>query len=296
VRVLLISNPSAGENDSDRRDLTKLLESEGHDVLAKSIDDDGWAEALGGDAELVVAAGGDGTVAKVFKRLAGTGKAATILPIGSANNIATSLGFEGDDPGPLVRGWQRASHRAFDIGSLSTGGDDFAFVEAAGGGLFAELLVRANEVDTKPGGEAKVKLGLRLLQELVGELAALEWTVEVDGVGLSGEFVAVEAMNTSFLGPNVPLAPAAEGGDGMLDLTLVRDEHRSALAAHVRARLEERRPPPLELDVKRGRRISMKTNGPASWHYDDDLVDKTAETSSFTASPSSALDVLVPSG
>jgi hypothetical protein len=82
----------------------------------------------------------------------------------------------------------------------------------------------------------------------------------------------------------------------MLDLTLVRDEHRSALAAHVRARLEERRPPPLELDVTRGRRISTKTNGPASWHYDDDLVDKKLETSSFTASPSSALDVLVASG
>ena len=296
MRVLLISNPSAGENGFDPRDLTKLLESEGHDVFAKSIDDDGWAEALGGDAELVVAAGGDGTVAEVFKKLAGTGKVATILPIGSANNIATSLGFEGADPGLLIRGWQRASHRAFDIGSLSTGSDDFAFVEAAGGGLFAELLVRAHEVDAKAGGEAKVKLGLRLLHEIVGDIPALDWTVQVDGVDLSGEFVAVEAMNTSFLGPNVPLAPAAEGGDGMLDLTLVRDEHRSALAAHARARLEERRPPLLELDVQRGRRIFMKTNGPVSWHYDSDLVDKTVETSSFTAWPSSALDVLVPSG
>ena len=102
-------------------------------------------------------------------------------------------------------------------------------------------------------------------------------------------------MNTSFLGPHVPLAPAADGGDGMLDLTLVRDEHRSALAAHARARLEERRPPPLELDVQRGRRIFMRAYGPASWHYDDDLVDETAETSSFTAWLSSALDVLVPS-
>ena len=93
--VAELGSPPRQRGGSDRRDLTKLLESKGHDVLAKSIDDDGWAEALGGDAELVVAAGGDGTVAKVFKKLAGTGKVATILPIGSVNNIATSLGFEG---------------------------------------------------------------------------------------------------------------------------------------------------------------------------------------------------------
>jgi diacylglycerol kinase family enzyme len=294
MRVLLVSNPSAGDNGLDSRELTKLLESEGHDVVERSAKEDGWEDALRLEAELVVVAGGDGTVAEVFKKLAGRGKAATILPIGSANNIATSLGYGDDDPGRLVRAWPHARHRRFDIGSLRDSGDALAFAESAGGGLFAEMLVRAEEVDAKPGGDAKVELGLRLLQDSIAETPALEWTVEVDGVDLSGRFVGVEAMNTSFLGPNVPLAPAADSGDGKLDLTLVRDDDRAALAAHAEARLEGRSPPPLRLVVRRGRKVALEANGAASWHYDDDLVTQTNGSGSFAASVEAALDVLVP--
>ena len=81
----------------------------------------------------------------------------------------------------------------------------------------------------------------------------------------------------------------------MLDLTLVRDEDRAALTAHAKARLDERSAPPLELEVRRGRHVALKPNGAASLHYDDDLVDDTAEIVSFSASVESALDVLVPS-
>jgi diacylglycerol kinase (ATP) len=295
MRVLAMSNPSAGENGFDARDLTKLLESEGHDVIAQSVKEDGWEDALSHDADLVVVAGGDGTVAKVFKRLAGREKVATILPIGSANNIATSLGYEEDDPGRLVRAWPRAERRRFDTGSLRSDTCSLAFVESAGGGVFAEMLVRADEIDSAPGGEAKVNLGLRLLLEIVTETPALEWRVEVDGVDLSGEFLAVEAMNTGLLGPNVPLAPAADSCDGILDLTLVRTDDRAALAAHAKARLERRSPPPLEIAVRRGRQIVLQPSRLTALHYDDDLVDQTDESRSFRVSVDSALDVLVPS-
>lgn len=268
MRVLLMSNPSAGGNGADARDLTELLEAEGHDVVERSVKESGWEDALASDADLVVVAGGDGTVAKVFRQLAGRDKVATILPIGSANNIATSLGYEEDDPSRLVRAWPRADHRTFDVGSLRNADDRFAFLEAAGGGLFAEMLVRADELDGKPRGDAKVELGLRLLREIVAEIAAVEWTVEVDGVDLSNELVGVEVMNTSFLGPNVPLAPGADSADGMLDLTLVRDDDRGALVEHAEARLEQRAAPPLQLAVRRGRRVFLKPNGDAPLHYE----------------------------
>jgi diacylglycerol kinase family enzyme len=294
MRVLLMFNPSAGENGFDVRDLTKLLESEGHDVVEQSVKEDGWEDALTQDVDLVVAAGGDGTVAKVFKKLAGRETVATILPIGSANNIATSLGYRQDDPPRLVRAWPRAERRRFDIGSLRSNTGSLAFVESAGGGVFAEMLVHADELDSAPGGDAKVNLGLSLLLEIVTETPALEWTVDVDGVDLSGEFVAVEAMNTALLGPNVSLAPTADSGDGMLDLTLVRSEDRAVLAAHAQTRLEQRPAPPLQLDVRRGRHIVLRPNGAASFHYDDDLVDDPQGDGSFTASVDSALQVLVP--
>ncbi len=294
MRVLLMSNPSAGGNGADARDLTELLEAEGHDIVERSVKESGWEDALALDADLVVVAGGDGTVAKVFRQLAGRDKLATILPIGSANNIATSLGYEEDDPSRLVRTWPRAEHRRLDVGSFRTADERFAFLEAAGGGLFAEMLVRAGELGGKPAGDAKVELGLSLLQETIAEIPTVEWTVEVDGVDLSGELIGVEAMNTSFLGPNVPLAPGADSADGMLDLTLVRDVDRGALVAHAKARLEQRAAPPLQLDVRRGRRVFLKPNGDASLHYDDDVVDHADRSSGFTASVESALDVLVP--
>lgn len=268
MRVTLLHNPTAGDEEHRRERLAAVIAAAGHEVVGQSMEDD-WEAALRRPVDLVVAAGGDGTVRKVFRALAGSPVMATLFPIGSANNIARSLGFERDDePAHLIARWPRWERRPFDLGSFG----ESDFVESAGGGIFADVLARAEDVDTNAGGEEKVELGLRLLRAVVEDAPALDWQVAIDGEDRSGELLAVNAMNVRETGPNVPLAPEADPADGLLDVVLVRPEHRSPLAGYAERRLGGEDPVPPALEVRRGRRLELVPPRSARLHVDDDLI------------------------
>src|SRR5919197_5414426 len=215
MRILLTYNPSAGDDGTDVDELVAELEGSGHAVEAQSTKEDHWEDSLDRPVDLVVIAGGDGTVAKVFKQLAGRGRPAAIVPSGSANNIARSLGYKDDAPEVAI-GRRRMR---FDIGLSAWEGRAERFVESAGGGVFAEMVARAAEAPADSAGD-KVELGLRHLVDVAGDARAAAWQVEADGTDLSGGYIAVEVMNGKSLGPHVPLAPEADAGDGLLDLVL----------------------------------------------------------------------------
>jgi diacylglycerol kinase (ATP) len=297
LRVLLVYNPKAGEDGPDLRRLVVLVEGAGHEVVAQSIKDERWADALSDNVDLVCVAGGDGTVRKVFKALAGTGGTATLLPEGSANNIARSLGFEdNEDPGRLIRAWPDAHRRWCDVGSLSAAAE-VAFAESAGGGAFAEVLVRAERDDRDLGGDEKIEFGLRTLRDVLRETPPLEWGVWADDADLSGRFLGVEAMSVREIGPNLPVAPGADPGDGVFDLTLITEAGRAALEAHLDARLAGRRAEPLQLDVHRARRIVLRPPADCPLHADDEparLEELVDDSGRVAIEINGGLHVLVP--
>ena len=61
-------------------------------------------------------AGGDGTVNKVFAELAGHETLVTLIPLGTANNIADTLGLTAGSPEELIAAWPDFVLRPFDIG------------------------------------------------------------------------------------------------------------------------------------------------------------------------------------
>ena len=271
MRVTLLHNPKAGEEDHGRDELVSLLAAEGHDVRYRSTKESSWHDALEAPADLVVAAGGDGTVVKVFKRLAGSDTPVTILPAGSANNIARSLGFADLDLPDLVRAWPEARRSRYDVGEVCAGAERKLFVECMGAGLFGALLDRAADLEADPQGDDKVVLSLRLLARLVEEAEPLAFSVTLDGLDLSGDYLAVEAMNARELGPNVPLAPGADSSDGKLDVVLVAPGERASLAGYVAARLDGGEPEPPALNVRRGTRLRLEPAGEPNLHVDDRL-------------------------
>jgi diacylglycerol kinase family enzyme len=290
MRVLLVHNPKAGGGTEVDR-IVSLAERAGHEVQEQSVKENEWARALEADFDLVVAAGGDGTVCDVFKALAGSGHTATLVPEGTANNIARSLGLAEEDPALLIENWARGRLARFDLGRLTWNGGEEVFVESIGGGLFAAHLDRAETAER--GDENKVEFGLRNLAGLVQEAVADEWGVVADGRDLSGRFLGVDVMNIRETGPNLPVASAAETGDGLLDLALIGEEHRFPLHAYVESRLAGGpiQAPPFA--VVRARRVDLTPPAETLIRIDDEIAARDADEP-VTALVDGAVRVLLP--
>lgn len=269
MRITLIHNPSAGAG-LDADEVVKLLEDAGHKVRARSTDDD-WRKALEKRADLVVVAGGDGTVKRVARALAGGDLPFAILPLGTANNVAKTLGITGDARS-AIRGWERRAARPFDLATVTASWGEETFVESLGGGLFAELIESGDEID-----ESAELLGrptdraLSLLRKLLDDAAPRAWGVMVDGQEHDGGYLAVEVLNIRFAGPNVPLAAEADPGDGQLDVALVRPDDRDALRTYLDERLTLASGAIPEVPVVRGGVIRLRAPSGVRLHLDDRL-------------------------
>ncbi|MBA3895362.1 MAG: diacylglycerol kinase, partial [Gemmatimonadales bacterium] len=106
MRVTLVHNPGAGDERHSAKRIMRELEEAGYDARLESIKKQDLGEALEDPGDLVVVAGGDGSIKKVAIAMAGRGVPLAILPIGTANNIAKSLGALGS-MGELIEGWRR---------------------------------------------------------------------------------------------------------------------------------------------------------------------------------------------
>lgn len=273
VRVLLIHNPEAGDREFGEDDLRSLLTDAGHDLTYASLADDDWASTVQpAESDLVVVAGGDGAVRKVvLAQLAAPERPPlAILPIGTANNVARSLGLIGD-AAEAVASWDHPTSRPLDVGWVEVGGERRPFVEGLGGGLFADLIVRGSEAERRSRmlGHA-LDRALLVLHAQLRQATPVQLQVTLDDTDLSGDYLAVEALNTRFAGPNVALAPGADAGDGLLDIVLVRPSDRDGLLAYVEDRLKFGEAVLPKLDVHRGRQGSVR--GPGGWrlHVDDE--------------------------
>lgn len=275
ARATLIHNPSAGDAKPAADDLKAILADAGFQVHYRSTRK-GWKKALARETDLVVAAGGDGTVAEVGRELAGTGVPLALLPGGTANNIARTLGIVGDARAHAVS-WHDATARGFDVGVLKGGDRQRRFVESVGGGVFAAAIVSGSdhveEASSLLGGETD--RAIHLLRRLLAEAQPRPWRVEVEGQERSGEYLAVEVMNIRFIGPSVPLALSADPGDGLLDVVLLAEVDRTALLDYLDRRVGDASAVAPRLTTVRGRVIRLEPAGGVPLHIDDDPLEHT---------------------
>jgi diacylglycerol kinase (ATP) len=273
MRLTLIHNPSAGDGRPAGEDLEEILEGAGFQLRYASTDKD-WKKALDKRADAVVAAGGDGTVAKVMRRMRGDERPVALLPLGTANNICRTLGVIGDARA-IASEWRVAAVRPYDIGLLHAPWGEEVFVEAFGGGIFAESIVRGRQEVEEPGSIVgpETDRAMLLLREVVNAARPRPWRIEVDGRDVSGDYLAVEVLNIRFAGPNVPLAAEADPGDGLLDVVLIGEQERRSLLEHLSGRLEHAAADLPHLRIERGRQVRLALARPfPPLHIDDDIV------------------------
>src|SRR5262245_14355407 len=151
MRITVIHNPTAGDEAISERKLLSLLRDAEFEPTYYSKKDE-WKSFVEDPREMVVIAGGDGTIRSVARRLIGKDVPIAVIPLGTANNIAASLGVEGS-PEEIIAQWPRAKARSFDVGIVEEPSDKTWFLEGAGVGLFADTMSILDAVDDNTDAE-----------------------------------------------------------------------------------------------------------------------------------------------
>jgi diacylglycerol kinase family enzyme len=127
VKLLLLLNPSASSVTARARVVIRKALSADHEVTVAETSRRGHAlrlaqDAAAGDIDTVVVLGGDGTLNEAANGLAGTDTALGVVPGGSTNVFARTIGMA-DDPieaaGQLLGALERDSCRRIGLGSVN---------------------------------------------------------------------------------------------------------------------------------------------------------------------------------
>ena len=253
MRICLYWNHTAGGGLS-LDDLTSVIQRAGHSVV-RAIDDESDLPSNVGDAECVVVAGGDGTVARAGRVLAGGPVPMAILPLGTANNIARSLDVHGDIE-ELAARWRHGKVVKIDVGVVEANGSVHRFLESVGCGLVTSCITEGNETLAKDHPETHIAEAHELYQETLRDLAPRHFDITLDGERLSGRFLLVEVLNTPSIGPMLEFTADVSAADGHLSVVLLGESDRDALASYLET-LGSRKSEPAEFRSWRVKTIEI---------------------------------------
>jgi lipid kinase YegS len=170
--------------------------------------------------EVVVAAGGDGTVSEVVDGLvrAGTDHAtsAAVVPFGTANDFATACGIPRGDPLAALQLAAAGSARPIDVGQAN----DRYFVNVASGGFGAKVTAETPPQMKKVlGGAAYSLMGLVTAAKMTPYRGKLITPEEEQ----HGSMILMAVGNGRLAGGGYPVAPRAMLDDHLLDVMIVVD-------------------------------------------------------------------------
>jgi YegS/Rv2252/BmrU family lipid kinase len=236
IRVKLIANPGAGDASQSAlrlEQVTHYLADTGLKVdvalakpkreatsIARKAVKDGY--------DVVIAMGGDGTIAAVILGLAGTKVRLGIIPAGTFNDIATSLGI----PEDLKKACDliASGHdRKLDLGQISTRKKKkFYFFNIAAVGLLATIFPAVKEIPKRKFSGLKNAISTFLnfdSKPTVFLTLNNESKIKV-------ETMLVTIVNTPLAGAKNLVAPDALMDDGLLDVAVYPGFNNAGLVSY----------------------------------------------------------------
>ncbi|MGA9777210.1 MAG: diacylglycerol/lipid kinase family protein [Limisphaerales bacterium] len=284
MRTCVIFNPAA-RGDKARHFRRHLDEIASRGAL-KATAAPGEARRLATEAvadgfELIVAAGGDGTVNEVLN---GIGAAADgfararlgVLPLGTVNVFAREIGL----PLRIERAWetlQRGRETRMDLPSVEFSANGIRqrqyFVQLAGAGLDARAIELVTwSLKKKFGPLAYVIAGVKALRGRMSKI-----TLRVEGQSATGELILIG--NGRFYGGPLEIFPGADLSDGLLDVCILRRANWLALLRCIPGLLARRRLPANA--VQRFRAPTFELAGGASFELDGEWAGNLPATFSI---------------
>jgi diacylglycerol kinase (ATP) len=226
-------------------------------------------QAVKEGVDLVLGAGGDGTIRVVCSALAGTGIPFGLIPAGTGNLLARNLGIPLDEAAALDVAFN-GLNKPIDLVKVTF--DDQAsdhFAVMAGIGLDAMIIQGTHPELKKAVGSAAYFLSAAQH----AKHPALNTTIEMDdGPPMKRRAHVIVIGNVGYLQANIQLIPDAKADDGLLDVVIasprgLRDWVRLTTQVLIR-----RHRPDDQLDRLTGRRVKITVDHPDRYQMDGDTV------------------------
>jgi diacylglycerol kinase (ATP) len=273
MRTCIIVNPNAGSVEDLAALEAALDRLPGSEVLRTEAAGNAERlarEAVRNGADLVVAAGGDGTLNEVVNGLSEDfGKVRLgLIPLGTGNDFARSIGVPDDLEGALAV-LERGEARAVDVARATIGETCRCFLNMSVGGFSGEVSERASEAKDRWGPLAYMRGAIGALPELKGFLTTITLN---GGETLQLEMFNLVVANGRYVASGIPAAPKAVLDDGLLDVVISPMTTLPQLAVLIPQVLLGRH---LESDLllfRRATRLEIECDPPMAFNVDGELI------------------------
>ena len=276
MRICLYWNATAGDR-LPLCEITAAIERAGHEIAGILKKEDEVVSVLRMDVDVLVAAGGDGTVARAGRALVGGNLPLAILPLGTANNIATSLGIA-DDPMTAIDEWKNQKVVRIDVGVITDGGGDHLFIEGVGTGLLPRGITKGREEATRHAdAAAEVEWAREVFIDALSELQPHHSTLRIDDEEVDGDYLLVEVLNIASVGPRLRLSGETTPADGFLSVVIAVADDRDAIRAHLNQSSDQNDD---HAWLRSWRASRVEVSGWHEYHVDDEV--RTSPTGKLT--------------
>jgi diacylglycerol kinase (ATP) len=273
MRTCVILNPIAGSvrgTDAIRERLQTLEPAQFY-VSQQAGDAERFArEASQNGTELIISAGGDGTLNEVVNGIANAGcrPALGLVPLGTGNDFARTLGIP-SNVDTAIECIRKRHTRAIDLVRVTSDQVRY-FVNVSSGGF-------SGVVDEKLTPEMKRTWGplayLRSAAAAFSELRGYATSVSLDDQPpLEADLYNVVIANGRYVAGGIPIAPEADVSDGLLDVILIAERGPADLAIVAAQILLGTHLGSDAINFKRAKKIAINSR-PGMWfNVDGELI------------------------
>jgi diacylglycerol kinase (ATP) len=276
-RARIIVNPMAGqaENFADIERARMVWETHGWEIDWQATKYPGHATALAREAavsgcDVVIAAGGDGTVNEVVNGIAGTRAALAALPVGTGNVWVRELKLPLRPEAAAVALLEGSSY-AIDLGQA---GDRY-FLLMAGIGFDASVTRT-----TPPALKRKLGILAYLLQAftIARDVRGTRARIVLDGRPIKGHVLMVVISNSRLYGGFVQITHHASLADGLLDVAVINGQDARSAPLHVLSILLRRYSFNPDMQYYRAREVEITGTTPLDVQIDGESIGVTPMT------------------
>jgi diacylglycerol kinase (ATP) len=279
-RAVVIGNPSAGRG-ALRRHADEIVRALG-DAVMQPTEHPGHAVELARAAradgvELVVAAGGDGTVHEVVNGLLADGPDGRkpmlgVVPLGSGCDYVKTFGIPQDLGGALARLTAGTAKRV-DAGRIEYDGGSRYFVNIAEVGIGAECVDRAARLPRRLGGAVYLAGFLLTLPRYRKRRA----TIDIDGRAEEVDLTNLVCAIGQVFGGGMRVAPNADPSDGRFDVQIQTGSKLDYVRGIPKVYRGTHIPHP-RIREDRGATLQIRCSPPALIEADGEVLGRTPAT------------------